>query len=166
VRISSNQNSCPAVLVHRICYGSRRILRRRSEGAVARSSAVSQAVEPGRLLIDLQLRTEKLRASPSLKNLDLVAPWISPKHSLLRSTPQHSAARRRGRLPPHPPHSSKVIPAAAARPRYAPTSTPRRQPQPSCDRHDSFPDSLNLSSSRRFMSLIAPNIRVPSGWQR
>jgi hypothetical protein len=125
---------------------------------VARSSAVSLAAARrwnGCLLIDLQLRTEKLRASPSLKNLDLVAPWISPKHSLLRSTPQRGVEAARL-------HIQRQRPGRDT----PPTSTPRRQPQPSCDRHDSFPDSLNLSSSRRFMSLIAPNIRVPSGWQR
>jgi hypothetical protein len=52
-------------------------------------------VEPGRLLIDLQLSIEELRASPSLKNLDLVAPWISPKDSLLRSTPQRGVKAAR-----------------------------------------------------------------------
>lgn len=87
---------------------------------MARSSAVSLAAARrwnGCLLIDLQLRTEKLRASPSLKNLDLVAPWISPKHSLLRSTPQRGVEAARLHILHH---SSKVIPAAAARPRYAP----------------------------------------------
>jgi hypothetical protein len=131
---------------------------------VARSSAVSQAVEPGRLLIDLQLRTEKLRASPSLKNLDLVAPWISPKHSLLRSTPQRGVeAACLHILLTHRKSFQRQRPGRDT----PPTSTPRRQPQPSCDRHDSFPDSLDLYSSRKFMSfLIAPNIRVLSGWQR
>jgi hypothetical protein len=106
---------------HRICYGSRRILRRRSEGAVARSSAVSLAA------------ARRWNGSPSDRpaapHRDVTGqPFVEEfrfgsavDFAEAQPSPQHSAAQRRG--PPASTcsiNSSRVIPAAAARPRYAP----------------------------------------------